>query len=190
MSTTKDRSLDLTGLKSAVQNVAKEHGNLVRSLEDMKRRREDIAAAPANRADLASFVEDWVDGQSSAYSAALRRRLQDIGRRAENLEGGVASVPAHFVRLLGIDVSPHARADVQHVQPEAVLLMLGPEHVKDTFRKVIEALDIPNEGLPLAQRKLELGKLDKQIGEAEEQLGKLRREAADAGIHLDLEVAA
>lgn len=178
----KDKSLDLTGLRSAVGELVAEKKRIEADLENLKRKREDIANAPAGREDLIALADAWINEQAERYSSALRTRLLALGHRGA-VESAEA-VPQHLTSLLGIDSSPRGGPDKEFVQPEALVLMLGPQAIKAALAREIDALEIPNEGLPAARRKAELAKLDKQIGEAEEQLAKLRAEASAAGVTL------
>jgi len=182
----KEHDFDFKGLRSAIKSLGERHRRLADALETLGRQREDIAAAPSNRADIAAAVDLWVDSQAAGYRIALQQRLQALGRRGplETMD----DAPSHLHKLLSLDPSPRARVDSAFPAPEALALLFG-DSIKSALRAEIERLEIPGEGLPARQRRAEIDKLDAQIAAAEEQLEALRKEGAAVGIRLDLEAA-
>jgi hypothetical protein len=174
---------DLAGLKSAVANVGKEYRRLSAEVEKLRVKREDVAAAPVAKADLVAAADGWVDAEAARYREVLTKRLEAIGASTENVANGLGASPRLWQnKLLSIVPSLSPQPDTPFPQPAALMLFFG-DSVKAALRREVEALDIV-EGLPLAERKRELAKLDRQIGDAEEQLSRLRAEASSAGVVL------
>jgi len=182
----KNAILDFAGLRTAVQSLGAEHKRLIAEIETLKRRREDTAAQPVAKADLIGAVNKLVDDHAANYREALAERLRNIGAQTENIENGLVASPRSWQnKLLGIVPGIHRVPDTDYPQSTALMLLFG-DAIKATLRREVEALDLC-EGLPLAQRRVELKRLDKEISGAEEQLAKLRAEASDSGIFLDQE---
>ena len=175
---------DLAGLRSAVANIGKEHKRLIAELEVLKCRREDVAAAPVAKADLVAAADGWVDAEAARYREVLGERVRAVGAFTENVENGLAASPRQWQnKLLCIVPALSPQPDTPFPQPAALMLLFG-DAIKTAMRREVEALEIPGKGLPLAQRRVELKKLDKEISAAEEQLAGLRAEAAAAGVVL------
>ena len=182
--------LELAGLKSSLATVRKQYATAQSALDALKREREDIAAAHLAMVDLIAAVSRWADGLFDAYHARLDKVLLAVASLPKEAETAFSlhGRPGHY-RLLGLDGGPHQRDQDHAVTPEALVLMLGPDAIKAALRREIESLQMPNEGLPMVERRARLEQLDRQIGRAEAALSELRRDAAEAGITFDAKVA-
>lgn len=170
---------DFLGLKKSIADIGVQAHTLRADLEAAKRERDEIAAAPVPRSELADVLCQWVDKIGDEYPASLANAVRHLRDDAEADPMTRISAPA-LLTCSG------AGSD-QVIRP-AVLCYLLNDAIKDGMRRAVEEMPYPAaEGLPRAERLKKLEALDKRIAKLEDDLLELHRQADAAGIKLQSE---
>lgn len=170
-------ALGFGSLRNGLDAFRTEHAKARKKVEDLKRQREEIASAPPARADMYAMVDAWVDRTRESY----RKGLVPFFRSAIDRPASLPMIGDTDLLSLKAGPAPSVRPAVSD---GALILMLGPERIKECLHAEIDAL-ISTEGLPADKREAKLEELDKQIDDMEQEFDRLRREAADSGLYLE-----
>lgn len=169
---------DFSSLKKSVQSVADQVKQLRKRIEDLKRQREDIETAPAAKSDIKALVEAWVQSKAVQHQKALRAMLDPFVRKPAKADD-VGHVN-QYMTLLGAVSGQNQIADTRSM--DAVICgLFGPQILQGLSRS-LDALDWPNEGLPMVQRRVALEKLDEEIAALTEEEQALTESARLAGV--------
>ncbi|MCA9970649.1 MAG: hypothetical protein KC425_10565 [Anaerolineales bacterium] len=172
-------AFDFLGLKKSIADIGSQAASLRDQLEAAKQEREEAAAAPVPRSELADALCQWVDKIGEQYPAHLVNAARDLRDNAERDPMNRAMPPA----LLTVNPGGSDQA----IRP-AVLCYLLNDAIKDGMRRAADEMPYPApEGLPRAERLKKLEALDKKIAKLEGELLDLLREADAAGVSLTSE---
>ncbi len=175
-------AIDFGSIKRSLQSVAGQVRSLRADIEKLKRTREDVASAPAAKEDVKAMIRAWVETTSEAYQTKLRVMLEGFIRKPawtneqDKVRGHLTVAGA--VHQIG-GVAPGAAA-----VDGALCTFFGPA-LLDSFQKVIDQMDWPAQGLPMAERVRRLDALDKEIETLSKQEAELVAASREAGISLD-----
>jgi len=172
--------LGLSSLRASLDAVRDKYAVAAKGLEDLKRKREEIEAAPAAKSDVIAAIERHVDDIAKNYEAKLTDSLMGIARLPLELNApNVANRDRYIWKFFGYAHSGKLSDGV--AAQGALILMIGPDVVKTALRRKVEALPY-QDGLPLTERAAKLQRLDEKIGKAEAALDDLRRAVSASGI--------
>jgi hypothetical protein len=160
-------------LHHAVAELTGRRDQLVRGIEERKRRREDLAALPLPRSDWLDMLSEYADQRRTEWGQTLQRDFAESFPRT-------TAVPPHglslFVRQFG--------AGRGALDEKTLFAVFGPQLLA-VLREEIKSWNWPEEvGPPRAARAVEIARLDAEISELETELSALRAEAAKAGVRL------
>ena len=172
-------AFDFLGLKKSIADIGSQAASLRDQLEAAKREREEVAAAPVPRSELADVLCQWVDKIGDEYPANLVNAVRHLRDDAE-------VDPMTRIGAPALLTCSGAGSD-QVIRP-AVLCYLLNDAIKDGMRRAADEMPYPApEGLPRAERLKKLEALDKKIAKLEGELLDLLREADAAGVSLTSE---
>ena len=169
------KALGLSELRSGIAAIAHKVRELERTVEQAKRSREELAAAPRTRDELASELDRWVDIQRQGFLEQFARAIEWLIRNpSRELTAGDGWSP-----LVGHGAQTHI------LTPRVAAGVLAPL-VRESLRQAV--MDLPDalfEGaVPMAERKQRIAELDAAIETGEAELAELRATADQAGIVL------
>lgn len=171
--------LDLLGLKRQVEGIAGEVHGLRREIEALRRQRENVANAPVPREDIKAALRSWVAGRVSLYEKQLGITLSGLIRNPAAVMRGdyheLTLTGSSFHRAGGLNPNGQGSTDA------AFCALLG-ESVVPAIERVIDAMEWPEAGLPMAARTKKLAELDATIAQRVAQEAELTSTARAAGI--------
>lgn len=173
-----NKALNLAGIRETVQNLRGEVDTLRSKLEKAMREREELAAAPAARADVVAMLNAYIDRQADAFPARLSDSLALFIRHAQKTATGptqpmpLLSVPSR----LGTSPTPASL--------EEGIFFAFRDQVKAGIKAAIEAAPWPDNARPLAEREAKLVAMDEEIASLSKELDALASEATAAGISI------
>lgn len=146
-------------------------------IRDRRARRAAILGAPANKTELKNAVGRWLGNGSADLHAEMVQRLQALARTPSALSHEPA-VRSH----LGIAGHPSRYGESAPVGlVDAVLIALAGPAVAEAMNRAIDALDLPTDSLPWAEREAAVKALDDEIAALQADLDALVRDADAAG---------
>lgn len=162
---------NLADLRQSVLSIAAKIRDMRSRIEKLKREREDVANAPASKADVKAMIAEWVHARGAAYQPALRKFMEPYIRSAAN------KAPMGLLNsAVGRDAVPNVGG------MDTVLCGIFGQAVLDALFREIDAMEWPAEGLPMEKRAAKVAALDKQISELMQQEQQLTTDARAAGI--------
>ena len=164
---------DFRDLKKTIAAIGGKVRTAQHELETLRRRREEVAAAPTSKASAIRAMQDRVDAQAEAHKRVLFANLDPL-----ILKGDAARVDAPFLAA-----TRHGTAATAQSIEAGICLAFG-DQMKQAIAKAIEAMPWPEQSMDTATKAAELAKLDDGIEQAENELSSLVGEAQSAGISL------
>lgn len=150
-------------------------------VELLKRRREELRAAPATAEDVGRATDRWVEGKLATWRESLHGTLQAISS-VPDLDR--ALTPAgnfpYFTRLFGSNIAGDRNAELP--ADGALIALVGEDRAKAVLRA--EAVSAVRDGVSREARAKELAKLDAEIAELEKEIDLAVAAAGAAGILL------
>lgn len=166
--------LNFTKLKSMLGDVAARRRELEGQIETLLQRREDLASLPLPKSDFLEFMSACIDDHKADYIERLERQ---INQHHEN------GHPLCLKPSKNWPVLAPWSGQVNVIVPGAILCLLGPE-IKTRLAQLVGEMQWPDAGPPLAERRDELEKIDKEITKLEAELGEIRAFADPVGAEL------
>lgn len=170
---------DFKSLRGVVQSVSEKHAQLCTQIQQLQTEIQQLRYAPANREDITSLVNQWVDacGQriNDVVQTGLNREFRNGGTSVQRVDAKpndlAKFISGYDANLNGDDVS--------------VLLCaaLGPQ-IKQGIATAIKAANWPGEGLSSSKRAIEIQKMETKLSGLEQERHELEEEAIAAGINL------
>jgi hypothetical protein len=164
------------GLKTGIETVGRQVRELQATIEQLKRTREELQAAPRTRADLAAALDDWIAFARSDFLEGFGQSVAFLIRKPDRK---LTPADARWSPLIPPGGQGHS------LHPTAAVGLLAPL-MRDALRQAV--LDLPETmfagAVPLEERKRRLAELDAEIEAGEAELAELRRAADSAGIML------
>lgn len=169
---------DFLGLRKSVESLGSTYQKLRAEIEALKRRREEIDTAPPGRQDMIDILCGNIDQAAQEYPAALLRQIGSAmhGNKTANMKNW----------RLGM-LLPQANAADGNIGPQSLMTGLAfifNAEIKASVARAVQAMEWPDNSIPLAKREKELSRLDAEIASLEKELAALGSDAAKAGIHL------
>lgn len=171
---------DFLSIKKSVQDLAKQVSELKGKIEALKRKREDIATAPAALVDIKARVTALVDERAAVYSKGFRRQMDAFVRKPERI-----AEPGALKQDLLMGLTPEAGQTASVFTLEMGLSALLKDGILKGLMAQIDAMDWPEQGLPFSERSSALEKIDAEISQLEYDLNALNQAARSAGISID-----
>ena len=167
--------LDLLGLKRGINDFAEAYQDNLKETEALKQQRDDLENLPLPCEDLKMQICAMVDKQGQEYPKRLAQAL-----------GGLLHKPFYDYENSCIElVTSTGGGSVQGQIPKQNTYWFFNKLIKDGLCRAIDEMPYPECGLPLAERKPLIAKLDKQIAKLEEEASELRQAADQAGLRVE-----
>lgn len=171
---------DFLSIKKSVQDLSKQVADLKGKIETLKRKREDIATAPAALVDIKKRVTALVEERAAAYSKGFRRQMDVFVRKPERIAD-----PGALTHDLLIGVTPESGQTASLFTLEMGLSALMSDAIIKGLMAQIESMEWSDQGLPFSERVQALEKIDAEIAKLEQDLNAIHRDARAAGISID-----
>lgn len=171
---------DFLSIKKSVQDLSKQVSELKGKIETLKRKREDVATAPAALVDIKARVAALLEERAAVYSKGFRRQMDVFARNPERIAAAGA-----MKQDLMMSMPPEAGQMASVFTLEMGLSALLKDGILNGLMAQIDAMDWPDQGLPFAERVQALGKIDAEIAQLEYDLSTLNQAARSAGISID-----
>lgn len=165
---------DFSPLKRLITDAGSQIRGRSNDLENLKRERDLIAAAPLSKADTIRALHARIDDQAAGHLKILSGTLQQMA-----LKGDPGRV-----------VGPILCAQRPNMEPsfssfEAALNLALSAEMKGAISRIVETLqEWPEGAIDHADKVKRLDELDRKIGAAEAELGDLVQQARSAGINV------
>lgn len=171
---------DFLSIKKSVQDLAKQVTELKKKIESLKRDREDVATAPAALVDIKATVSALLDERAASYAKGFRRQMEVFVRKP-----GRIGEPDALKQQLLMGVPPGAEQIASIFTLEMGLSALLKDVIHKGLMAQIDAMEWPEQGLPMVERARQLAKMDAEISQLESDLNALNQAARSAGISID-----
>lgn len=170
---------DFLSIRKSVEALGRECTEQRAALEQLKQKREEVAAAPPSRDDVIRVICQRINAVSQSYPQDLQRVIGPIlaGGKVENVKNWQLNF------LLPAAYSDGANTSASSLM-SGLAFLLGDDLMNEAVGRAIRRMEWPDNAIPLAQREKELARLDGEIGKLEKQLADLSIEAAKAGISI------
>lgn len=177
---------DFAFLKKTITDLGAQLQAVRSGIEALLREREDIANAPAHRSDVKRLFDEQFARWELVYAKSLQQHLEPVVRSLAAFAGpGQAENAARYLSVTsiqpGLSQSPTPRS-----LDMALFALLG-DKLKPAFYAVIDSLEWPGEGLPMAEREVRLAEIDKRLDKLKREELELSQAAAAAGLTLSNE---
>jgi hypothetical protein len=174
-------AFNLAEITAGIRGLASQVRKLRGDIEKARRRHDEIANAPASREDVKAALRTYIEQGADRYTVLAQRALAPLVRKPAML--------ADNDRVAGAFGLVAATAPQGAPTPRGFDMLFAAVAADLTIAALDRAIDAmtwpPGEGLPLAQRAVELAKLEKSIDDMERQEAALRTEARAAGVILE-----
>ena len=164
-------------ITASIRGLASQARKLRSDIEKARREHDEIAAAPAARADLKAALHAYVDTSAEKFDALVVRALQPLLTRPARLHDGERV--AEMFGLLAAAAPGGAPTPRAH---DLVVCGLARALALAGLEPIVDAITWPHpEGLPMAQRFDELQRPEKLSAVLDAPGSALRAEARAAG---------
>lgn len=179
--------LDFLKIKSEVEKVGGALREARSKVEQLKRQRENLACAPATKADICRLMLAQVSEAAAEYPALLREAIQHTTTCGKpsmaNAQGGTTHVGIFTAR-------PHVSNAPSAIDVQNSLCFIlqsftdkaGNSFLEAAIRRAVDAMPWPEGAQPVEGREAALEKLDREIAQLEHDAAELRKSAAAAGV--------
>jgi hypothetical protein len=173
-------------LRDAFTAFTTELGSLRRRRETLLRQREDLLSQAATRADITALLHAWVDCEREQFLETLGRRLQPLIQSPPVDMLAPDVIKRHTSsNFLGIASAVNG-GGVSARAVDEMIAGLFATTMKTFVASAINELRWPGEeGLPLAERRAKLAKLDAEIDELSRRESELLAAAAASRVTVD-----
>ena len=172
------QSFNLNALRQSVVDLGARLASIASEAEVLRRKRDAILNAPANRSDITSMLELWVDRTAATYERDLQTTLAPFIRRPVAAGSPIGDKAFSLVTPADPYSGTFSPKDVN-----AALCALFKPHVLETLRDTVASMDWAAQGLPMADREAATRDLDQRLATLATEEETLRTQAAELGIH-------
>lgn len=139
--------LDFFGISKSLKDFAAQVSDLRFQIETLQRQIEDVEFAPASTVDVLAALKTWAQNNEVRYQTHLKAQLNRLTTKAAALSEPSA---VHSELAYGVFLQePQAARMSLDVQ---LCGLLGPDRFVDLIGEKLAALNMPEPGLPLAER--------------------------------------
>lgn len=172
---------DFSAIKKSLQSLESRLSDLRAEKFELHKKREAIRYAPAAKDDVKQHVAKWVTDAGAAFTQDLFICAKQFAQSPHIRDGG------RLQSLTTLNGAPSSRRDDTNNPQEfgqAMCALLGPLLI-ESFMKSIDAMEWPQNAIPLANRTGEMEALYKQIEKLEKEENEILTKAQDAGLNLE-----
>lgn len=162
---------DFLSLRKQLSDVGEEIRSRRRELEDLRRERDLIAAAPLSRENTIKALHARIDAEGAKHLKIFSGTLRQLV-----VKGCPTRIDGPILAAHKTDVAPSP------VSLEAAISLMFADQFKASVARVVEAMDWPEGSMDHADKQKKLAELDSKIGKIESDLTGLVRSARAAGI--------
>lgn len=168
-------------LRKSLQDFSAQVHSLRADIERLQRQREDVLSAPAAKADVKAIFNDWFVQREKDFTEMWSGHLTGVFRKPGNFKDPARA--AQHLAVFAVQRNANNGADLKSM--DIALCALFGAALKPQLWKMIDAVDLPNEGLPLAERARKIEDLDAQLDRLKAEEAELVQAAAQARIVID-----
>ena len=172
---------DFNITKKLVRDVADAVRQTRAKIEKFQQEREDIINAPLPKADVKAALEACVQRRAETYQDTLRTVLTPMIHDPKLVLD--ARLFDHHATIAG----PNMGGSLMHIGGaiDKALCGLFGKFLIDSLNQIIDKLDWPTPGLPVAERERKVKTLDAEISRLVKQEAELVSEARSAGLIIE-----
>lgn len=152
-------------VRKSTATAREQYANLRAEQESLRQAEARVRYAAAHKSDIRKLVGDWLDLQERAHTAALQETLERFIKRPDEIP---ATTKPGTLEGLG----------------EASIFGLMAGQARAALLAAVDAMDWPDQGLPMVERTQKLAEILVAIGTNEQQQHELLNAAAEAGLDL------
>lgn len=171
---------DFNGLKRSIEALNQRLVAIQDELNVLQVERNGVLNAPAAKADVKAMLAQWVDSVSRNFNAGVQSCVDEFVRNPQSMRNAQRVGQVMSLALPSAATASPAGSDAL----DAALCALFGQPVKDALYRAVDEMEWANEGLPLAQRKSAVDKIDERIEELMSEQSQLTAQAAEARIIL------
>ena len=166
---------DFTGLRKGLSEFTSELRETGKAVEALKRKRENVAAAPAASDDVKQYFATIIEQRGQEYLTAVAQHLAPM--TPEGMQNHQHT--RQFGNLLAL--SPGGGGATPRTIDAALCCLLA-QPLKDAIDRVVDGMEWPANAIPLAERAARLKKIDAELDELLARERELVATARSAGI--------
>ncbi|MCL7486648.1 MAG: hypothetical protein M8357_00550 [Desulfobulbaceae bacterium] len=160
-------------LKAALGDLAAMVREREAAREKLLQRIDELNGLPLPKEDALEMLNRTVDMGKQDYIDRLSRLIN------ESFHKNGMTPRAGNAQLL----APHSAGGINSILPVAIY-GLFQNQLTESLARIIQDMEWPEAGPPLAERKAELEKLNRDLGKVESELEELKNSAKSAGVML------
>jgi hypothetical protein len=164
---------DFNSLKKQVAGIGAKVRESSMELENLRRKREEIVAAPSSKQDAIAAMHSRIDREAETHRKILITSIRPL-----IIKGSASRIDAPILAAARHDTAPTA------LSLESGLCMAFGAELKRSISDTIEAMDWPEYALDESEKTAEITRLDAAIQKTESELTELVTAAHAAGISL------
>lgn len=168
-------------IRTALQTEKQRLQEIREAIDATVRERERVIHAPASRADLKAMLRRWMEGQRAAYLADLKESLRPLVRSPRSLAADAPRQQQSF-SLTGVSVGLGSDKAAGAAQVDRLMAFLFAETALPALERAIDQMELPGEGLPLAERDAVAVRLDEKLTALQAEEASLVAAFEEAGI--------
>ena len=165
---------DFISLKKQVAAIGGKARAAQQDLENLRRRREEVAAAPTSKVDAIRVMQDQVDAQAELHKRVLFANLIQLVDKGD---------PDRMNAAPFLSATRHDTACTHKTFEGGMCLAFGTQ-MKQAIAQAINDMPWPEMSMDSVQKSTELSRIDADIAAAENELADLVRECHAAGVNI------
>lgn len=174
---------DFASLMRPLQGLKSRAGALGEEITALNALRNRVQSAPATRADVKAMLAHWVDAKAAGFAGSFAATIREFVNRPALMQGH-----GRVHQVVSLISRASMAGDTESSQLDRTMCALFGPQVKQALIAVVDAMEWPEEGLPLAERAKEIDRIDQLLEKLQGELAGLTRQAAAAGINLGIEL--
>ncbi|MDO9032872.1 MAG: hypothetical protein Q7V09_20790 [Hydrogenophaga sp.] len=171
---------DFASVKRSVQSLEERLGALKKDINELKRKRTLVEAAPVAKEDVKALLSKWVNESGDAYVGALATSVADIARTTSAFTN--QSRLKQLASFGALGYSDGIKPDHQALGQSLCAVFGGV--ISETLNKVVDAMEWPEGALTARQRNEAVEGFNDQIFKLETEAQDIINKASELGIHL------
>jgi hypothetical protein len=171
---------DFVAIKRSLKSVEDRVKAMRAEIAALEAEKAAIARAPTTKADLLEHLQRFVNEARAQYIGTLSDSLNRLSRDPATVSA------TRLLRPMSLAVPGGMSADpvLQKHLDLTLCGLLGPA-LMESLSALVAAMDLPEAGLPFAQRQAELDRIDGRIRTLSTDVAALISEAQAAGIYIE-----
>jgi hypothetical protein len=165
-----------TQIKALLGDITAIASKLKTEREKLVQRLETLQTMPLSREDTLEHLHEIIDGHAARYQESLALQLKGHFLEPSNAFSLPKNVPI---------LAPWSGTGGNNILPGSLFALLAPT-IKEGLSKTLNALDWPECGPSLTERRKEVSSIEKRLTSVEAELQELQSLAASSGVTLSI----